>query len=98
MQKNFANQFSSKELFLSNFKNVPFELHFKIAGLLSSGTNLKKSDGLRKENRVITKLRRYYCKTICGLFWMISIRQMILMFVDQKGKFLNMLKFRMFEC
>lgn len=67
-EKNFSNQVSSKELFFDNFKKVQYEFFFKLAGLLSTGVDLKRYGPIKKDRGSI-KLRRIYCRIICSLFW-----------------------------
>lgn len=65
--KHFSNQVSSKDLFFDNFKKVQYEFFFKIAGLLSTGLDLKQRYGPIKSDKSSVKLRRVYCRIICSL-------------------------------
>lgn len=83
-EKHFSNQVSSKDLFFDNFKKVQYEFFLKLAGLLSTGVDLKQRYGPIKQDRSSIKLRRVYCRIICSLFWFFTIRQFVLMFISDR--------------
>ena len=68
-KENFSSQVTSKDLFFDNIKKVQFEFFLKTAGLLSIGSDLN-------------RMRRLYCRVICSMFWLFTLRQFILMFIN----------------
>ena len=80
-KENFSSQVTSKDLFFDNIKKVQFEFFLKTAGLLSTGVDLKHRYGPIKRDKTSIRLRSLYCRVICSMFWLFTLRQFILMFI-----------------
>lgn len=83
-KENFSSQVTSKDLFFDNIKKVQFEFFLKTAGLLSTGVDLKHRYGPIKRDKTSNRLRSLYCRVICSMFWLFTLRQFILMFIGDQ--------------
>ena len=74
------------ELCIESTEETPFEFYLMTAGLLTTGLkpNLMRSAGLKSQagSLVWSGLRGFYSGLICLMFWLFSLRQFVLIFIE----------------